>query len=171
MLKNVKINGFDVNFSTPIYKFAEFELETQIDTATATGIINKSLSEHDSLTWNSKLIEARYAFENEFLFAITQGNYPKAKHLISQFNSIQVDQRNSDPIRDLKNYCLVINTLFRKSVERGGVHPIHIDSVSGEFAKKIIAEVQRMLKLKKEGKDLHFENEETQNNIIKEDDI
>ena len=49
------------------YKFAEFELETQIDTATATGIINKSLSEHDSLTWNSKLIEARYAFENEFL--------------------------------------------------------------------------------------------------------
>ena len=121
------------------YKFAEFELETQIDnvTATAAGIINKSLSEHDSLTWNSKLIEARYAFENEFLFAITQGNYPKAKHLMSQLNSIQIDQRNSDPIRDLKNYCLVINTLFRKSVERGGVHPIHIDSVSGEFAKKI----------------------------------
>lgn len=119
------------------YKFAEFELETQIDTATATGIINKSLSEHDSLTWNSKLIEARYAFENEFLFAITQGNYPKAKHLMSQLNSIQIDQRNSDPIRDIKNYAIVINTLFRKSVERGGVHPIHIDSVSGEFAKKI----------------------------------
>ena len=119
------------------YRFAEYELETNFDSVTATSIINKSLSEHDGLTWNSKLIEARYAYENEFLFAVTQGNYPKAKHLISQFNSIQVDQRNSDPIRDMKNYCIVINTLFRKAVERGGVHPIHIDSVSGEFAKKI----------------------------------
>ena len=110
---------------------------TNFDNITATGIINKSLSEHDSLTWNSKLIEARYAYENEFLFAVTQGNYPKAKHLMSQFNSIQIDQRNADPIRDMKNYCIIINTLFRKAVERGGVHPIHIDSVSGEFAKKI----------------------------------
>jgi hypothetical protein len=33
--------------------------------------------------------------------------------------------------------------------------------------------MQRMLKLKKEGKDLHFENKdsETQHNIIKEDDV
>ncbi len=117
------------------YQFAEYELETSFENVTS--IINKSLSEHDSLTWNSKLIEARYAYENEFLFAVTQGNYPKAKHLISQVNSIQFDQRNMDPIRDMKNYCIIINTLFRKSVERGGVHPIHIDSVSSEFAKKI----------------------------------
>jgi YesN/AraC family two-component response regulator len=119
------------------YRFAEFELETNFDNFTATGIINKSLSEHDGLTWNTKLVEARYDFENEFLFAVTQGNYPKAKHLMSQLNSIQIDQRNSDPIRNIKNYAIVINTLFRKAVERGGVHPIHIDSVSGEFAKKI----------------------------------
>ncbi len=119
------------------YRFAEFELETKLDNVTATALINKSLSEHDGLTWNTKLIEARYEFENEFMFAVTQGNYPKAKHLMSQFNSIQLDQRNTDPVRDMKNYCIIINTLFRKSVERGGVHPIHIDSVSGEFAKKI----------------------------------
>ncbi|MBE6751374.1 MAG: AraC family transcriptional regulator [Ruminococcaceae bacterium] len=117
------------------YQFAEYELETSFENVTS--IINKSLSEHDGLTWNSKLIEARYAYENEFLFAVTQGNYPKAKHLISQVGSIQFDQRNTDPIRDMKNYCIIINTLFRKSVERGGVHPIHIDSVSSEFAKKI----------------------------------
>lgn len=117
------------------YKFEEYELETNFDNVTA--IINKSLSEHDGIVWNSKLIEARYAYEKEFLFAISQGNYPKAKHLMSQFNSIQIDQRNADPIRDMKNYCITINTLFRKSVERGGVHPIHIDSVSSEFVKKI----------------------------------
>ena len=130
------------------YQFAEYELETSFENVTS--IINKSLSEHDSLTWNSKLIEARYAYENEFLFAVTQGNYPKAKHLISQVNSIQFDQRNMDPIRDMKNYCIIINTLFRKSVERGGVHPIHIDSVSSEFAKKIelrstVEDIQKLI--------------------------
>lgn len=47
------------------------------------------------------------------------------------------------------------------------------EPIKGEFAKKIIAEVQRMLKLKKEGKDLHFENKEREryHNIIREDDI
>ncbi len=130
------------------YQFAEYELETSFENVTS--IINKSLSEHDGLTWNSKLIEARYAYENEFLFAVTQGNYPKAKHLISQIGSIQFDQRNTDPIRDMKNYCIIINTLFRKSVERGGVHPIHIDSVSSEFAKKIelrstVEDIQKLI--------------------------
>ena len=45
------------------------------------------------------------------------------------------------------------------------------EPIKGEFAKKIIAEVQRMLKLKKEGKDLHFENKdrETVHNIVIED--
>ena len=45
--------------------------------------------------------------------------------------------------------------------------------IKGEFAKKLIEEVQRMLKLKKEGKDLHFENKdrEIRHNIIREDDI
>lgn len=130
------------------YQFAEYELETSFENVTS--IINKSLSEHDGLTWNSKLIEARYAYENEFLFAVTQGNYPKAKHLISQIGSIQFEQRNMDPIRDMKNYCIIINTLFRKSVERGGVHPIHIDSVSSEFAKKIelrssVEDIQKLI--------------------------
>ena len=47
------------------------------------------------------------------------------------------------------------------------------EPIKGEFAKKLIKEVQRMLKLKKEGKDLHFENKdgEIRHNIIREDDI
>jgi hypothetical protein len=42
------------------------------------------------------------------------------------------------------------------------------EPIKGEFAKKIIEEVQRMIKMKKEGKDLHFENEERErkHNII-----
>lgn len=42
------------------------------------------------------------------------------------------------------------------------------EPIRGEFAKKLIEEVQRMIKMKKEGKDLHFENEERErkHNII-----
>lgn len=45
--------------------------------------------------------------------------------------------------------------------------------IKGEFAKKLIEEVQKMLKLKKEGKDLHFENKERErkyNIIIRDED-
>ena len=40
--------------------------------------------------------------------------------------------------------------------------------ITGKFAVKLIEEAQRMIKLKKEGKDLHFENKdrETHHNII-----
>jgi hypothetical protein len=46
------------------------------------------------------------------------------------------------------------------------------EPIKGEFAKKLIEEVQRMLKLKKEGKDLHFANRdrEIRHNIIIEND-
>ena len=46
------------------------------------------------------------------------------------------------------------------------------EPIKGRFAKKLIKEVQRMLKLKKEGKDLHFENKdrETRHTIIIEND-
>lgn len=45
------------------------------------------------------------------------------------------------------------------------------EPIRGEFAKKLLAEVQRMIKLKKEGKDLHFENKENETyHIIIRDD-
>ena len=47
------------------------------------------------------------------------------------------------------------------------------EPIKGEFAKKLVEEMQRMLKLKKEGKDLHFENKdrEIRHNITVEHDI
>ena len=129
------------------FSFAEYELETDVENVSI--VINKPVNDNENI-WNYKLIETRYSYENEFLYAITQGNYHKAKLLIPKFSNFQFEQRNSDPVRDIKNYCIVINTLFRKSVERGGVHPIYIDSVSAEFAKKIelrtsIDDLQRLV--------------------------
>ena len=47
------------------------------------------------------------------------------------------------------------------------------EPIRGKFAKKLIEELQRMIKLKKEGKDLHFENYERErkyNIIIRNED-
>ena len=47
------------------------------------------------------------------------------------------------------------------------------EPIKGEFAKKLVTELQRMLKLKKEGKHLHFENKdrEIHHNITIEDEV
>ena len=42
-----------------------------------------------------------------------------------------------DRLRNLKNYCIVLNTLLRKAAENGGVHPVQLDSVSSDLAKKL----------------------------------
>ena len=57
-------------------------------------------------------------------------------------------------------YIIKIITMFGVKNSR--------EPIKGEFAKKLIEEVQRMIKMKKEGKDLHFENEERERkyNII-----
>ena len=46
------------------------------------------------------------------------------------------------------------------------------EPIKGKFAKKLLAAVQKMVELKKEGKDLHFENRdrEIHHNIIIKDD-
>lgn len=46
------------------------------------------------------------------------------------------------------------------------------EPIKGEFAKKLLAEVQKMIKSKKEGKDLHFKNKDhkTFHNIIIKDE-
>ena len=56
------------------------------------------------------------------------------------FNQIDfrsAEQRLADPVRNAKNYAIILNTLLRKATEEGGVNPIHIDKISSTFAKKI----------------------------------
>ena len=56
------------------------------------------------------------------------------------FNQIDfrsAEQRLADPVRNAKNYAIILNTLLRKATEEGGVRPIHIDKISSTFAKKI----------------------------------
>lgn len=86
---------------------------------------------------NIKHLEQRYAFENDLMDAVVHGHAHKADALMSGFRSFSFEQRLSDPIRNIKNYCIIMNTLLRKAAEKGGVHPVYLDNASSTFAVRI----------------------------------
>jgi YesN/AraC family two-component response regulator len=79
----------------------------------------------------------RYAFENELIRAVSLGQQHKETLLVAKLNENMFERRVSDPLRNAKNYCIIMNTLLRKAAEDGGVHPIYIDSTSSKFAMRI----------------------------------
>lgn len=97
----------------------------------------KDPSDPEISAMNMKMMEARYAYENELIQAVSQGQAHKAGIILSNFSHLSFETRLSDPVRNLKNYCIIMNTLLRKAAENGGVHPIYLDSISSTFARKI----------------------------------
>ena len=91
----------------------------------------------DEIEANIKVMEMRYAFENELIRAVSLGQLHKETLLSSQLNETMFERRVADPLRNAKNYCIIMNTLLRKAAEDGGVHPIHINSTSSKFAVRI----------------------------------
>ena len=92
---------------------------------------------YDDIEANVKMMEMRYSFENELMSAVSLGQQHKGALLVSQLNQQLFERRVADPLRNAKNYCIIMNTLLRKAAERGGVHPIYIDKTSSEFAIKL----------------------------------
>ena len=86
---------------------------------------------------NMKVLEQRYKFENEMIQAVSLGQIHKEKQLLPAFEAMQFEMRSSSPLRNAKNYSIIMNTLLRKAAEGGGVHPVYLDRVSSDFARKI----------------------------------
>ncbi|MBE6589813.1 MAG: hypothetical protein E7643_06500 [Ruminococcaceae bacterium] len=78
---------------------------------------------------NMKVLERRYAFENEIIRAVTLGQPHMEEQLRASFSPTLFEKRAADPLRNAKNYGVIMNTLLRKAAENGGVHPI-ISTVS-----------------------------------------
>lgn len=96
-----------------------------------------SVDNQDDIIVNMKLMESRYAYENEIMEAVSMGNDHKVAHIISVLSATSFDKRTPDTLRNTKNYCIIMNTLLRKAAEKGGVHPLHLDDMSTSFALKI----------------------------------
>lgn len=91
----------------------------------------------DDVLTDMKAMEKRYDFENEIIHAVTLGQIHKEKRFLLAFSEAAFEKRVSDPLRNAKNYSVIMNTLLRKAAERGGVHPINLNRVSSSFAQKI----------------------------------
>lgn len=98
---------------------------------------NAANDNFDDTMLNVKAMEARYRFENEMMQAVTLGQIHKEKLMIASFSDEMFERRVSDPLRNAKNYSIIMNTLLRKATEQGGVHPVHIDKMSSDFAHRI----------------------------------
>ena len=98
-----------------------------------------------------RALEDKYNAERKLMQAVSRGSSVKAEQMISKVSDTVLESRTNDPLRNMQNYMIVLNTLLRKAAEQGGVHPFYIDSLSSDSAKKIetvktIAECISMMK-------------------------
>ena len=95
------------------------------------------INEEDQTLWNMDILEKRYARENMLMDAVRNGQLQKIENLTSRITAAAFEQRLPDQVRNVKNYCIISNTLLRKAAEQGGVHPIYLDNLSSTFAARI----------------------------------
>lgn len=89
------------------------------------------------LLFHMRNLETRYAYENELMNLVSLGLSHRAELMLRSFSEQTVEQRTADPVRNLKNYAIISNTLMRKAAEHGGVHPVYLDRTSSAFAKRV----------------------------------
>ena len=82
-------------------------------------------------------IERRFNAEAEFMQIVSHGQIHKIEMYANMINIEGTEVRLADRVRNAKNYAIIMNTLLRKAAENGSVHPVHIDKLSSDFAKKI----------------------------------
>lgn len=97
------------------------------------------LTEQENISFKMKKLEEIYRSENELLNIVSQGLIQQSNFFAENMANIDyaMEQRIPDSIRNLKNYCIILNTLLRKAAERGSVHPFYIDQISSRYARKI----------------------------------
>lgn len=91
---------------------------------------------YPELSLTMKILEKRYVWENQLMECISKGNRREAINMLKEMPS-KMEPRHNDLLRDAKNACIILNTLFRKAAENGVVHPVYLDDISKRFAIKI----------------------------------
>ena len=84
-----------------------------------------------------QILEENYENEQILMDAIALGKLNVINKISSSILNKGTEQRLSDSLRNRKNYLIILNTLLRKAAQMGEVHPLHIDKLSSEYAKKI----------------------------------
>ena len=137
-------------FCERLWDSPSFSIVDQKYTGDTKTVAIKAADEDADAMVNMRAMEKRYEFENELIQAVKNGQIHKETTLLSAFSAHNFEKRAQDPLRNMKNYYIIINTLMRKAAEQGGVHPMYIDRISSEFAHSIermstTADAQRLI--------------------------
>ena len=98
---------------------------------------DQTASPEEKIT-HMRQVEMRYEFSAVLTDAVKQGNLSLAMHMISQYSpATQTTVRNTNPLRNAQNYCIVLNTQLRHALEESGVHPYRIDRLSNQIGMQI----------------------------------
>ncbi|WP_367925245.1 helix-turn-helix transcriptional regulator [uncultured Ruthenibacterium sp.] len=90
--------------------------------------------EEDTLQLRAEMLEKRYAEEHRLLNMVIKGDLDAVYNMGSKSFSLD---RVPNKLRNEKNLMIILNTLFRKSLETAHVHPLYIDAISGKWAVRI----------------------------------
>lgn len=132
-------------------KFSVEEYFLQADKSVEAETVNILKNKAEDPMLSVQLLEERYAAENRMMQAVSQGNVHTVEQIFGNASSLVFEKRTDDPVRNMKNYLIISNTLLRKAAEQGAVHPYYIDRVSTDFAKRIeqantVAETSALMK-------------------------
>ena len=85
-----------------------------------------------------RLIEDRYASSTLLTEAVKLGNLSLALHTLQDKSLQDIPLvRNQNPLRNMQNHCIVLNTQLRHSLEGTGIHPYQLDQLSNEIGMQI----------------------------------
>ena len=92
----------------------------------------------EQTTDEMRAIEARYELSHALTEAVRQGNYSLAVHLMGHFGTrLDYTVRNIHPLRNMQNFCIIMNTQLRHTLEETGVHPYQLDQLSHKIGLEI----------------------------------
>lgn len=95
-------------------------------------------AEPDTDLSRMRQLEMRYEASAALTEAVREGNLSLALRMIRDMSSAATSMlRTSDPLRNAKNMCIVMNTQLRYAMEEKKIHPYRLDGVSGEIGRKI----------------------------------
>ena len=98
------------------------------------------LSEANQLNNISQIrqIETRYETSSLLTEAVKLGNLSLALQTLQSWRlSGELVSRNQNPLRNMQNQCIILNTQLRHSLEGSGIHPYQLDQLSNEIGIQI----------------------------------
>ena len=83
-------------------------------------------------------VEARYKSSSLLTEAVKLGNLSLAlQTLRRQGNNYELIVRNRNPLRNMQNQCIILNTQLRHALESTGIHPFALDHLSSKLGLQI----------------------------------